>query len=359
MSLSNRKPMVFIDGREGIENIPKSEIIFLKDFIAKGGILVDGDILLGNDENRLYYKNEFIVSKDVVNKLPDYIHNVTIERNISKSFDDLVGAFLDSIIFCKKIGVYVRISIHESDKTFIEISKAFKHERIEISIIYNNRIMIWFGNFSKSLQVLVNHENKIEYLKKSYDFLFEPRVSIIFTYKNNNFNFDEDIPENGHCVVDNKFIHGDINKIFVDNKEVSIKNLGICMFCITGPEKVINKKISSLSTIESCNVQIIYRTKSGFVLSGVITHNLEEKIFKCITKKCEYTDEQSQYRQSIIKDVCIAFAPFQLPPYVLLEIVDWLPHIEYERHFKKINLINSMRDSIRKIQQNRIKLDEI
>ncbi len=359
MSLLNRNPMVFIDGREGIENIPKSEIIFLKDFIAKGGILIDGDILLGKDENRLYYKNEFIVSKDVVHKLPDDIHNVTIGRNISKSFDDLLGAFSDSIIYCKKIGVYVRISIHESDKTFIEISEVFKHEKIEIAIIYNNRIMIWFGNFSKSLQVLVNHENKIEYLKKSYVFLFEPRVSIIFTYKNGHFNFDEDIPENGHCIINDKFIHGDINKIFVDNKEVFIKNLDICVFCITGPEKVINKKISSLSAIESCNVEIIYKTESGFVLNGVTTYNLEEKIFKCITKKCEYADEQSQYRQSIIKDVCIAFAPLQLPPYVLLEIIDWLPHIEYEKHFKKISLIISMRNSIRKIQEKRIKLDEI
>lgn len=356
MSELNRKPMVFIDGREDIYNTPKTEIIYLVDFIAKGGILIDGDIILGKSENHLYYKNELIVSIDTGKNLPDNINNVTIGRNISKSFNDLVGTFADSVIFCKKIGVYVRISIHESDKTFIEISKAFKHENIEIAVIYNNRIMIWFVNYSRSLEVLINHKNKIEYLKKSYDFLFEPRISVIFTYKKGYFNFEEDIPENGHCIINNKFACMHVNRILIDNKEFFMKNPGSYMYCITGPERVINKKISSLSAIEFCNVEIIYKTQHEFIIDNNKILFIEKKIFKCIAKKCEYANEQSRYRQSIIKDICIAFAPLQLPPYVLLEIVDWLPHIEYERHFKKISLINSMRDSIRKIQEKRNKI---
>ena len=52
-------------------------------------------------------------------------------------------------------------------------------------------------------------------------------------------------------------------------------------------------------------------------------------------------------------DICIAFAPLRLPPYVLLEICDWLP-VAYDgsdgneslmhvvSHVKKIRLIESV-----------------
>ena len=55
----------------------------------------------------------------------------------------------------------------------------------------------------------------------------------------------------------------------------------------------------------------------------------------------------------IVLDVCIAFAPMRLPPYVLLEVIDFLP-VEYEgsdeneslmhrvRHGLKIRLIESV-----------------
>jgi hypothetical protein len=50
-----------------------------------------------------------------------------------------------------------------------------------------------------------------------------------------------------------------------------------------------------------------------------------------------------------IIDICLALAPFDLPPYVLLEIIDWLPQFEKVSHHKKIHLIQSVWNSIRKI----------
>ena len=57
--------------------------------------------------------------------------------------------------------------------------------------------------------------------------------------------------------------------------------------------------------------------------------------------------------QPRLLDICIAFAPLRLPPYVLLEICDWLPVYYYGSdeneslmhlvsHVKKIRLIESV-----------------
>ena len=67
-----------------------------------------------------------------------------------------------------------------------------------------------------------------------------------------------------------------------------------------------------------------------------------------IRKNIEYSLISSQ-----IIDVCIAFAAFDLPPYVLLEIVDWLPFFEYVDHKKKIDLIINLKKSISKILENK------
>lgn len=61
----SRKPKVFIDGREDFGCMMRSEIYFLTDFIKGSRYLIDGDILLGKDENRLYYKKEFIKLKTI------------------------------------------------------------------------------------------------------------------------------------------------------------------------------------------------------------------------------------------------------------------------------------------------------
>ena len=59
-----------------------------------------------------------------------------------------------------------------------------------------------------------------------------------------------------------------------------------------------------------------------------------------------------RFAQDTIIGICLAFAPLDLPPYVLLWIIDFLPNY-YDKlsHHKKIELITSVRDSILKIQK--------
>ncbi len=56
-----------------------------------------------------------------------------------------------------------------------------------------------------------------------------------------------------------------------------------------------------------------------------------------------------RYAHPDIVDICLALAPFDLPPYVLLEIIDWLPQFARLSHHKKIHLIQAVWHSIRKI----------
>lgn len=59
-----------------------------------------------------------------------------------------------------------------------------------------------------------------------------------------------------------------------------------------------------------------------------------------------------RYRHQIFLTV-LALAPLHLPPYVLLEILDWLPKMDYQPHRWKIDLIMSMTEHIREICQAR------
>ena len=54
-----------------------------------------------------------------------------------------------------------------------------------------------------------------------------------------------------------------------------------------------------------------------------------------------------------IIDISIALASIDLPAYVLLEIIDWLPLFEYVDHKKKIDLIINLKKSISKIFENK------
>jgi hypothetical protein len=57
----------------------------------------------------------------------------------------------------------------------------------------------------------------------------------------------------------------------------------------------------------------------------------------------------------IILNICIAMWQLQLPNYVLLEIIDWLPYYEAAvSHFKKIRLIENVNRSITRIKGNKI-----
>lgn len=63
-----------------------------------------------------------------------------------------------------------------------------------------------------------------------------------------------------------------------------------------------------------------------------------------------------KYQHDVLLDICIALANLELPPYVILWIVDFLEYLEWQSHLKKIRLIESVRNSIWGVQEKRLAL---
>lgn len=62
---------------------------------------------------------------------------------------------------------------------------------------------------------------------------------------------------------------------------------------------------------------------------------------------------RSYYYHSIVLDVSIAFAAVDLPIYVLLFIIDWLPGVAQTKQYLKVRLLESVRDSVRAVRERR------
>lgn len=59
------------------------------------------------------------------------------------------------------------------------------------------------------------------------------------------------------------------------------------------------------------------------------------------------------YQRCVILDACFAMARLALPPYVMLEIVDWLPYVERQKRVKKVQLIEGVRAAVRRVDERR------
>lgn len=71
----------------------------------------------------------------------------------------------------------------------------------------------------------------------------------------------------------------------------------------------------------------------------------------CITY--EFVDDafcRWRFNHGVILDASLALLS-QLPPYVVLEVLDWLPGMERQSHVRKIRLIEAVRDSVRRIRR--------
>lgn len=103
--------------------------------------------------------------------------------------------------------------------------------------------------------------------------------------------------------------------------------------------------------VQTSNAKFFASTKAG-------------NCFKCDTNVTETkidiiplcSKSASKWAHHLIVDYSIAFRNI-FPPYVLLEILDWLPDVEREEHTKKIATIYSVKQSIEKIFLNKFATD--
>ena len=66
--------------------------------------------------------------------------------------------------------------------------------------------------------------------------------------------------------------------------------------------------------------------------------------------KNDFSHKFMEFVHDDIVDICLTMYPLNLPPYVMLWIIDWLPSYELVSHHRKIHLIESIRNSIWKVK---------
>lgn len=87
-----------------------------------------------------------------------------------------------------------------------------------------------------------------------------------------------------------------------------------------------------------------------FIKKYIIVRSIEDQRQQQIVSRNKRVSWPIVHR--MILNSCIAMSPLQLPPYVLLEIFDWLPLIEkHVSHVKKIHLIEKIAATIRKVKK--------
>ncbi len=364
----SRKPLVFLNGRDIALPSNEKNINNLKDFIDKGGNFIDGDILLGKSDIHMYYKKELVKLEEQSNPYMKngavYDKNIIIPKNISESFSDLMEIFGDSMVICNNIKIYLKIQLHKLDKTYIEIETVLGRKKFWKITIEKDYICIYLlVSIMYDLKIPINVENKIDFIKKSFELMLEPRISTVFIYKSSLIKIKKDIIENQQCIYKYNEKFKMLAELFIDKKipVADHKYLNFFLQIVTGPQSIINRKISNLSKEEYLGVEIIAKTEPNMIFCEDFSHDLDficypKGIFgiqRFITTKYTCIKQQSQYRKEIIIDTCIAFASLVLPSYVLLEIVDWLPVMKFEKHIEKINWIISINKSIKKIKENR------
>jgi hypothetical protein len=361
----SRKPQVF--QKDELDGINDNTIIILSNFQKNGGQLINGDILFDNTNEResttwMYYNNEFALINRTIHRrcsMVDYYY-CCIPEHISESFTDIIDTFGDFSISLSPF-VNFEMKLHKLDKTFIEFNKNFGKRIVREISLESKFIIIKLCTYFERIFIPVNTKDKIDFFKKSYALLSEPVISVVFCHNskesdyNKNDNIRNEYRRFNHCELDYisyQEVNFMKNGFSIDDGEYFTTDPTIDVMRITGPKSFLEKKISVLFKDEFSNTAIVYKTEPEIIIESRITMENERLLlFKTLPLHKYKKNYKSEYRQESIKDICIAFAPFNLPPYVLLEIIDWLPNIIYERHLTKINLIVSLIKSIRKIKQ--------
>ena len=72
-----------------------------------------------------------------------------------------------------------------------------------------------------------------------------------------------------------------------------------------------------------------------------------------VSRDCEHACIRWKGQHALLLNICIAMAALELPPYVLLFIVDFIDTMWIQSHHQKINLIYSVKNSIERVVANR------
>lgn len=130
-------------------------------------------------------------------------------------------------------------------------------------------------------------------------------------------------------------------KVVFSTKSSSIHNT-----FVSGPYETAEKQ--TVAFREYFPTTTLARRDHVFALS--VTGQEEPKVTEVWAAKA---DQRWYFISQLIIELVLATASCNLPPYALLEIVDWLPHTWRFRHILKVNAIQMAWASVKRIRERR------
>jgi hypothetical protein len=129
--------------------------------------------------------------------------------------------------------------------------------------------------------------------------------------------------KNVKLIIDGLENNNTINDINLYNNHINNRGLSL-----------IASTLAKNTTVTSINLCANYSSHEGANYMNLMmekNYSLINVDFNCRDKSIDKYIERNKLLQwkvvySTIVDICIAMTQFQLPNYVLLEIVDWFPH---------------------------------
>lgn len=355
---THRKPKLWIHLAYPPPNAAaREEVDTVENFKRNKETFVSGDVLVDDEKSYIYFNGEL----QELGRKYGSIH-------IPKTYSSITNNALDYFSNIRKGAEYAECSfwmdVGVSDVVFNPLT-ARQRSKFEDAYVSTSVLHISFLHLPRLSVALQRFSDS--WFNEIEAHLLEPTVTCVISTEK---------------VVEKEFysfscssnlLYTDIGfKLFISKNHETTE---FTYYTINGSKTSVEQTLKNISTQFGKNIKLIRMSEPGCELffeqeaefrqrALIGINRRSENLFyyartlhvngtpktKQIYKKNTY---QHRDRYETIVDVCIALWELEIPKYVILEILDWLPNMQYENHVKKINLIFSVYLSCEKVIKSR------
>lgn len=356
---THRKPKLWIHlNRVPPGSIARQEVDTAENFKRNKETFVTGDVLVDDEKSYIYFNDKLReldrTYTDI--RIPQTYSSIT--NNALDYFSNIrIGANYTELSFLMDIGVsdvvFKNLTLRQRSKF---IFAYFSTSLLHIEFSHLRKVSVALEKISD------NCFNEIE------SDLLEPTVTCVMSTEKV---FEQHF--SNFAKSSNSLYRACGSHLFISKNHETQE---CSYYRIDGSKTSVEQTLKNISTQFGKNVKLIRMSEPGcelrfeeeeeeFRRKTLIGNNrLSGNFFHYArfvhvngTPKTEQVYVKKAYqhkdRHETILDVCIALWKLEIPKYCILEIIDWLPNMQYENHVKKINLIFSVYLSCEKVIKSR------
>lgn len=304
---------------------------------AFAGAHDDDVILLSDDMSHASFVDTYVDSSGCVSD-PLYVHIRRTERH-----DDPLAWFADITAECRMVIFQCRVTSAFIQRKLPGLDPHWHSVSISVNfgdIQHLQRIR--FSRFHDHTHFFVwEAEDVVAQLHKVYTWSMWPEASFICTIDEDDeaFVWNQDMTTWGPTIPANTCV-----EIYGHRIQTKERPLRVAMW--SGVARIrahfMAKIRRQAERRQSLQFLLCSELDCSFTVGGHFNNWVVEQ--KWTTGSCWRTPRA----HACILDVCLGLASLWLPPYVLLEIIDWLPFMDVHREIWKIRLIQRLQTCLRR-----------